>query len=218
MPEHDGRRAPIRTGCTRRQSRIAMMYGHGSHQWGAARAPTVCAALLLLPVEFALNGAHAAPAAECRAAMQQIDDYDREVTRAIDGEVQDLPSTLQRHARVHASGDAAQASRIDTRLRAGMPALRSVDPPAPLTALHAVTVDYYDAVLTVLDAQVANGRTVPREGYLDVWQHLHRFFTTMRVFLVENGCDTQDLGVLDRRFLPAIDAEIARLQEPRTTE
>lgn len=193
-----------------------MTEGNVSHQRGAGRASRLCAALLA--VTFALGGAHAAQAADCKAAMQQIDDYDREITGAIDDEVQDLPSVLQRHARVRAAGDAAQASRIVTRLRARMPALQSVDPPATLTSLHAVTVAYYDAVLTELDAQVANGMSADRDGYIDVWQHLRGFFTTMRVWLMENGCVEQDLQLLDREFLPAIDAEIARLREQATAE
>ena len=68
-------------------------------------------------------------------------------------EPEDLPKELQRYARALESEDAAQADRIQQKIRAGFSGLREIDPPPDVTQLHADMIDYYRAGVAVLDAR-----------------------------------------------------------------
>ena len=95
-----------------------------------------------------------AKAEDCKKSIAGLDAYERELKQAIRDEPEDLPKELRRYAKALASGDPAQADRIQRRTRRGLVGLNMIDPPPDLARLHDGMIAYYRAGVAVLDPGV----------------------------------------------------------------
>ena len=157
----------------------------------------------------------AAPADDCRRPITGLESYERELKRALQDEPEDLPKELQRYGRALDSGDAAQAERIQRKIRSGRVALETIAPAPDLARLHADLIDYYSAGVAVLDARSRGDDRARSAAELETWLGLRRFFTNLRALFVEHGCNQGDVEALDQHYLPALDEQIERLRSGR---
>jgi hypothetical protein len=159
-----------------------------------------------------LGLAATAGAQSCNRAVPGLAAYEGDLKRAIQDEPEDLPMELRRHLKALASGDVAQADRVDAKVRRAHAALSELSPASGLVRLHGDMTDYYGAGVAVLDARSRGDEAAERAALLETWVGLRSFFANIRDLAVEHGCNAGDVEAIDQHYLPRLDAQIARLR------
>lgn len=67
----------------------------------------------------------------------------------------------------------------------------------------------------MIDAEHGGDARRRRSAEISTWQSFGAFFVTLRRVLADHDCDEGDIEAIDRKFLPHIDAQIARLSAGR---
>ena len=149
---------------------------------------------------------------DCAEWKQTYAGYEDEVTKAIRDEPEDLPKELRRHAKAVASGDTAQALKIDRKIRGGLVVLRAITPPPDVTRFHTELLACYSSGVAVLEASHRGDDPGRREAEIQTWEAFRRMMVSVRDLLAERGCDQEEVDAIDQKYLGHIDAEIEALK------
>jgi hypothetical protein len=154
--------------------------------------------------------------ADCPPLTERIDSYERELKTAMRDEPEDLPNELRRYARALESDDAAQADRIQQKIRAGFSGLLEIDSPPDVARLHADMIDYYRAGVAVLDARDRGDDQARHRAEIQTWLGLKQYFTNIRELLVEHDCNAGDIAAIDEHYLPELEEHLEQMRTGRS--
>jgi hypothetical protein len=160
----------------------------------------------------ALGMASSTFAADCKPLIKGMDAYEHGMKDALNDEPEDLPKELRRFKKALASGDTAQADRIQKKIRRAPGSLRSKKAPPALRTLHADMIEYYEAGVAVLDATSRDDKDARRAAEIETWIGLRKYFTNIRDVFVEFRCNEGDVEAIEANYFPMLDAEIDALR------
>lgn len=175
------------------------------------RRPATLAVLLSLPILLTPTPG----AADCSRWEASFSRYEEQVYEAILDEPEDLVQELERFTKAWRNGDVERAARIENKIRGGLAGLREIRPHPEMAKFHADLIEYYTHGVDVIDAEQSGNGRQRRSAEISTWQSFRAFFVTLRRVLADHDCDEGDIEAIDRKFLPHIDAQIARLAAGR---
>lgn len=147
----------------------------------------------------------------CPALLKGLESWESEMKNAIRDEPEDLPKELARYSKALESQDAAQADRIQQKIRNGYNGLKAISPPSEVAVMHSDMIDYYRAGVAVLDARNSGDHQARHAAEIDTWLGLKRFFTNVRDLFVEHDCNAGDVEAIEEHYLPELEKQLAEM-------
>jgi hypothetical protein len=141
----------------------------------------------------------------CEEWLAAVSDYNDKVEAVLDGEPDQLMSTLKALIEAKRTGDIGKTKELEGVIKRGADAVSRITPPVELERYHKTIVDYYAALVQAADAALKENIEFRSPRTRTCYEALLKHYEALRTILIEKKCDQGDIDALTDTIIPGIE-------------